>query len=254
MRPSRSRGRPAVADAVLELRARTTSPISSSVNHAPRWFEIVHGSVVHDLVRRAGNISVHVIAGEECACKAPGQEASGGSRQSAAAEPRLLCTWGPWPPVAVGALARCQQGPGVGLGGDRQHRSGVPDDHCRRGGASWASGRRLLASAASALCYNFFFTGALLHIQHRQARGTSWPSSIFTIVAGGRLQRCRAGPPASWSPRWDGPAPPSLSMPSAASSPVPARFDHVLWATAYQVASMLGVRVVLLLPRMARSP
>src|SRR5262245_23451666 len=30
-----------------------------------RWFEIVHGSVVHELVRRSGNISVHVIAGEE---------------------------------------------------------------------------------------------------------------------------------------------------------------------------------------------
>src|SRR5579871_958620 len=29
-----------------------------------RWFEILHGSVVHDLVRRSGNISVHVIAGE----------------------------------------------------------------------------------------------------------------------------------------------------------------------------------------------
>ena len=30
-----------------------------------RWFEIMRGSVVHDLVRRAGNISVHVIAGDE---------------------------------------------------------------------------------------------------------------------------------------------------------------------------------------------
>ncbi len=28
------------------------------------WFELVRGSVVHDLVRRAGNISVHVIAGD----------------------------------------------------------------------------------------------------------------------------------------------------------------------------------------------
>jgi two-component system sensor histidine kinase KdpD len=26
-----------------------------------RWFEIVHGSVVHDLMRRAGSIGVHVI-------------------------------------------------------------------------------------------------------------------------------------------------------------------------------------------------
>src|SRR5262249_3343192 len=32
-----------------------------------RWFEILHGSVVHELVRRSGNISVHVIAGEELA-------------------------------------------------------------------------------------------------------------------------------------------------------------------------------------------
>ena len=44
----------------------------SNVNHIivgkserSRWFEILHGSVVHDLVRRAGNISIHVIPGEE---------------------------------------------------------------------------------------------------------------------------------------------------------------------------------------------
>src|ERR1700720_715336 len=30
-----------------------------------RWFEILHGSIVHELVRRSGNISVHVIAGDE---------------------------------------------------------------------------------------------------------------------------------------------------------------------------------------------
>src|SRR5471030_170117 len=32
-----------------------------------RWFEILHGSVVHDLVRKSGNISVHVIAGDAVA-------------------------------------------------------------------------------------------------------------------------------------------------------------------------------------------
>ena len=32
-----------------------------------RWFELLHGSVVHDLVRRSGNISVHVVAGDEIA-------------------------------------------------------------------------------------------------------------------------------------------------------------------------------------------
>src|SRR5450631_2840675 len=32
-----------------------------------RWFEILHGSIVHDLVRKSGNISVHVIAGDQLA-------------------------------------------------------------------------------------------------------------------------------------------------------------------------------------------
>ncbi|HWE16216.1 MAG TPA: universal stress protein, partial [Hyphomicrobiaceae bacterium] len=40
-----------------------------------RWFEVVHGSVVHDLVRRAGNISVHVIAGEDLAEAGPARTA-----------------------------------------------------------------------------------------------------------------------------------------------------------------------------------
>ena len=31
----------------------------------PRWFEMVHGSVVHDLVRRTGQISVHVISADD---------------------------------------------------------------------------------------------------------------------------------------------------------------------------------------------
>src|SRR5277367_5144827 len=34
-----------------------------------RWFEILHGSVVHDLVRGSGNISVHVIAGDQVSGK-----------------------------------------------------------------------------------------------------------------------------------------------------------------------------------------
>ena len=48
------------------LRMPTTSPRSSSASRRARWwFELTRGSVVHDLVRRAGNISVHVIAGDE---------------------------------------------------------------------------------------------------------------------------------------------------------------------------------------------
>ena len=42
-----------------------TSPRSSSASPSrSRWFELLHGSVVHDLVRLSGGISVHVIAGD----------------------------------------------------------------------------------------------------------------------------------------------------------------------------------------------
>ena len=34
-----------------------------------RWFEMLHGSVVHDLLRLSGGISVHVIAGDEVAAE-----------------------------------------------------------------------------------------------------------------------------------------------------------------------------------------
>jgi two-component system sensor histidine kinase KdpD len=52
-----------------------------------RWFEILHGSVVHDLVRRTGSISVNVIAGE-----AIEGEPIPGKAVSTAEKPRTLET------------------------------------------------------------------------------------------------------------------------------------------------------------------
>ena len=62
------------------------------------------------------------------------------------------------------------------------------------------------------------------------------------------LQRRGAGAHAGRSPRSAACAPPNRSTPSAASSRASATLDDVLWATAYQIALMLKVRVVLLLP------
>ena len=48
------------------MRRRTTSPTSSSASrHARAGSRCCTGSVTHELIRRAGDISVHVIAGEE---------------------------------------------------------------------------------------------------------------------------------------------------------------------------------------------
>ena len=45
-------------------RANNVTQIVMGKSGRPRWFELVHGSVVNELVRGSGNITVHVIAGE----------------------------------------------------------------------------------------------------------------------------------------------------------------------------------------------
>ena len=58
-----ARGR--VADDVIDYaRSNNVTQIVIGKSSRARWFELLHGSVVHDLVRNSGNISVHVIAGD----------------------------------------------------------------------------------------------------------------------------------------------------------------------------------------------
>ena len=59
---SRARASPRRSLAYAEANNITQIVIGKS--ERSRWFEMLHGSVVHDLVRRSGNISVHVIAGD----------------------------------------------------------------------------------------------------------------------------------------------------------------------------------------------
>src|SRR5467141_2602629 len=55
-----------IADDLIKFaQANNVTQIIIGKSARSRWFETVHGSVVHDLVRRAGNISVNVIAGDE---------------------------------------------------------------------------------------------------------------------------------------------------------------------------------------------
>src|SRR6516164_2205020 len=63
--PGGARG---IADDVINFaHAHNVTQIIIGKSMRSRWFEILHGSVVHELVRKSGSISVHVIAGEELA-------------------------------------------------------------------------------------------------------------------------------------------------------------------------------------------
>src|SRR5215469_6889877 len=54
-------------DIIGYSQANNVTQIVIGKSERTRWFEIIHGSVVHDLVRRSGNISVHVISGDAIA-------------------------------------------------------------------------------------------------------------------------------------------------------------------------------------------
>ncbi len=54
-------------DLIAYAKANNLTQIVIGKSTRSRWFEVFFGSVVHDLVRRSGTISVHVIAGETVA-------------------------------------------------------------------------------------------------------------------------------------------------------------------------------------------
>jgi two-component system sensor histidine kinase KdpD len=62
-------GRRIADDIVSFAQASNVTQIIIGKSMRSWWFEIRRGSVVHDLVRRSGNISVNVIAGEELAAE-----------------------------------------------------------------------------------------------------------------------------------------------------------------------------------------
>src|SRR4030081_1061085 len=62
-------GRPRADDVVNFAHTNNVTQIIVGKSTRSWWFEIMRGSVVHDLVRRSGNISVHVIAGDEVAAE-----------------------------------------------------------------------------------------------------------------------------------------------------------------------------------------
>ena len=80
-------GRRIADDVIAYARDNNVTQIVIGKSTRSRWFEMLHGSVVHELVRRAGNISVHVIAGEEVAAEpARAQDGPLGDRAGAASD------------------------------------------------------------------------------------------------------------------------------------------------------------------------
>jgi two-component system, OmpR family, sensor histidine kinase KdpD len=205
-----------------------------------RWFEILHGSVVHDLVRRAGNISVHVIAGEAAEGEAISKKTVRPAEKEVRFDPRAYAysIVAIFVAIAAGELLW----PWIGNENvDLVFLTAIVGIAVRFG--VWPS---LFASIASALCYNFFF------IEPYYTLAISNPKDIIAVIfftfvaiivsnvaARARIQAVTAMSRARVTE--------SLYVFSRKLAGV-ATLDDVLWATAYQTALMLKVRVVVLLP------
>ncbi|MGE0038757.1 MAG: DUF4118 domain-containing protein [Xanthobacteraceae bacterium] len=205
-----------------------------------RWFEIVHGSVVHDLVRRAGSISVHVIAGEAVAGEPIPKKVVKPAEKRARTDLRsyvisFLIVGGA---VIVGELLW----PWI----DTENIALVFLTAIVIIAVSFGLWPSLAASMISALCYNFFFTDPYYTL------AISDPKDViavvfFTFVAiivSNVAARARVQAVAAMGRARVTEALYSFSRKLAGV----ATLDDVLWATAYQTALMLKVRVVLLLP------
>ncbi|SOR26697.1 sensory histidine kinase in two-component regulatory system wtih KdpE, regulation of potassium translocation in E coli [Methylorubrum extorquens] len=230
-----------IADDILAY-ARAANVNHIVVGKATRsWiFELVNGSVVHDLVRRSGNISVHVVPGEV----APTETASRRAVATAA------------PPATFDArsyaLALLITGAGLGLALLLEPSTGVENADLMLLTAvvavavRWGLGPSLAAVVAASLSYNFFFLPPVYTFTIADPTNVA-AFLLFTLVAvlvsnlaaRARLSAVVSQGRAKATERLFG-----FSRKLAACGTL----DDVLWATSAQVAAMLRVRVVLLLP------
>jgi two-component system sensor histidine kinase KdpD len=230
-----------IADDVIGYaQANNVTQIVIGKSARTRWFEILHGSVVHDLVRRSGNISVHVISGDTIA----GQPIPKKSVRPAERDE----TFDPQPYVfallAVALALACAEAiqPWFGVENvDLVFLTAVVGVAVRLG--LWPS---LLASVASSLAYNYFFLPPIYTFTITDP--TNVAAFIFftivavivsTVAARGRTEAVTAIERARTTESLY-----SFSRKLAGAGTL----DDVLWATAYQTALMLKVRVMLLLP------
>lgn len=230
-------GRHIAADLIDYARANNITQIIIGKSQRSRLFELLHGSIVRDLIRASGNIGIHVVAGTQAVSEArPGT----GNQTQAGFNPlpyiSSVLT------VGVALIA--------GLAIDRF--IDIPNISMVFLAAVLFSAVRygllpsLAASLLSAIAYNYFFLEPVYTLTIAD------PSNIvallfFLIVAvltSELAARVRSEARAARERALSTTALYNFSRKVAGIG----EMDDLLWAIAHQIALMLRVRVILLLP------
>ncbi len=238
-------GRRVADDVIAYARDNNVTHIVTGKSERSKLFELLHGSVVQDLVRRSGNISVHVIAGDAVADADPVPKKTVRAAQDA--DPRDARPY----LAAVLAVA-------VALGVSQvvQRYFAVQTVELVFLTAIVVVAVRfglfpsLAAVVMGSLCYNFFFLPPIYTFTIAD------PSNIaalffFTVVAvlvSNLAARTRSEAVIAQGRARTTEALYGFSRKLASCG----NLDDVLWATVFQIASMLKVRVVVLLPENGR--
>ena len=230
-----------IADDVIGFaQASNITQVIVGKSSRSRWFELLNGSVVRDLLRACGNISVHVIAGEEVAGETVPKKTVRTAERQEPSDPKPYI----FALLAVGTAVGVSDllWPWIGVQNtDLVFLTAVVAIAVRFG--LWPS---LLASVVSALCYNFFFTEPYYTFSIADPRNVI-AVVFFTIVAivvSNVAARARTLAVTAMARARTTEALYVFSRKLAGVGTL----DDLLWATAYQTALMLKVRVVLLLP------
>ncbi|MGL3107435.1 DUF4118 domain-containing protein [Bradyrhizobium sp. BR 1432] len=233
-------GRRIADDVVNFAQGNNVTQIVIGKSTRSRWFEMTRGSVVHDLVRRAGNITVHVIAGDELPGEAVPKTAVQTAARSEPFNPRPYLKALGIVLIGLGAAELIQ--PYFGLENvDLVLLTSVVAVAVRYG--LWPS---LMATVAASLCYNFFFIPPIYTFTITDPTNVAAfvlfmvvAMIVSNVAARVRIQADTAIGRIRMTEQLH-----AFSRKLAGT----ATLDDVLWATAYQIALMLKVRVVLLLP------
>ena len=230
-----------IADDVIAFaQANNITQVIVGKSTRSRWFELLNGSVVRDLSRGCGNISLHIIAGEEIAGEPLPKKTVRTAERPEPFHPKSYV----FALLGVGAAVGVSKSlwPWIGVQNtDLVFLTAIVAIAVRFG--LWPS---LLASVASALCYNFFFTEPYYTFSIADPRNVI-AVVFFTIVAIVVSNVAARARTLAVTAMARARTTESLYVFSRKLAGV-GTLDDLLWATAYQTALMLKVRVVLLLP------
>jgi two-component system, OmpR family, sensor histidine kinase KdpD len=230
-----------IADAVLDYaRDNNFTHIVIAKSRRSRWSEWLRGSVTHQLIRHAGDISIHVMAERR---EREAQEALPRIRFAPdhhALDPKAYL-------ISVGFVAAA-----LGLGLILRESLAVSNIALVFLTAVLASAvasglwPALFACLVSVLAYNFFFLPPLytFTIAAPENHVALFFFTVVAVIASHLAARTRAE---AVTARQRAKTTEDLYL-FARKLATAVTLDDLLWATAFQIASMLKVNVVLLLP------